>query len=76
MGVPKRSKDGKHYLDKEGKVLRPDNGTIDIGKVQWIANEGVRISKLTEHALQQFPDHPMVAEIQTPAPDRPNHSSP
>ena len=68
MGVPKRSKDGKHYLDKEGKVLRPDNGTIDIGKVQWIANEGVRISKLTEHALQQFPDHPMVAELQTPAP--------
>jgi len=85
MGVPKRSKDGRHYLDKKGKIVPVENGSVDAGKIHWIANEGIRISRLVEHLLEVFPDNPLVKGLQlapkpseilpTQLPERPVHNS-
>lgn len=60
MGVPKRSKDGKHYLDKKGNIIQPVNGKIDVEQIQWIANEGIRISVILHDIMDAFPKHPVV----------------
>lgn len=60
MGVAKRSADGKNYLDKDDKIIPEINGKIDSSKVVWVANEGIRISKLTTHLFANFPQDPMV----------------
>jgi endonuclease G len=67
MGVAKRSEDGKHYLDIDGKIIEPKNGKIDVSRIKWIANEGIRISKLTEHLAKTFPDDPMIKGMQVAA---------
>lgn len=47
-GVPEK-RNGK-YIGKDGQVVEPDaNGDIDDDQVNWIANEGVRISSIIEH---------------------------
>ncbi|HAD13282.1 MAG TPA: hypothetical protein DCF33_12695 [Saprospirales bacterium] len=66
MGVPKRSSDGKHFVDKEDKPILPENGKIDTRRIVWIANEGIRISKLTAHFFAQFPNHSLVKGMQKP----------
>ncbi|HLP93211.1 MAG TPA: DNA/RNA non-specific endonuclease [Saprospiraceae bacterium] len=66
MGVPKKSEDGKHYVDKDDKPILPENGKIDTRRIVWIANEGIRISKLTAHFFAQFPDHSLVKGMQKP----------
>lgn len=68
MGVAQKSEDGKHYLDIDGNIIQPVNGKIDTTRIKWIANEGIRISKLIEHLFNQFADHPMVDGIKIPAP--------
>jgi endonuclease G len=67
MGVAKRSEDGKHYLDIDGKIIEPKNGKIDVSRIKWIANEGIRISILTEHLAKTFPDDPMIKGMQVEA---------
>ncbi|MBL7806538.1 MAG: DNA/RNA non-specific endonuclease [Saprospiraceae bacterium] len=66
MGVPKKSEDGKHFIDKDGKPILPENGKIDTRRIVWIANEGIRISKLTTHFFAQFPDHSLVKGMLKP----------
>ncbi|MBN8678395.1 MAG: DNA/RNA non-specific endonuclease [Chitinophagales bacterium] len=66
MGVPKKSEDGTHYVDKDNKPILPENGKIDTRRIVWIANEGIRISKLTAHLFAQFPDHALVKGMQKP----------
>ena len=64
MGVAQKSADGKNYLDLDGKIIEPQDGKIDVSRIKWIANEGIRISKLTEHLHKTLPDHPMVKGMQ------------
>ena len=41
-GIPSKTGDGKNYLDKDNKIIEPENGKIDESRVCWIANEGIR----------------------------------
>ncbi len=66
MGVAKKSEDSKNYLDKDGEIIPVVDGKIDSSKVVWIANEGIRISKLTVHLFKQFPDNPLVNGLKIP----------
>jgi endonuclease G len=66
MGVPKKSDDGKYYLDKNGQPILPVNGAIDTARIHWIANEGIRVSKLTAHFFAEYPNHPLVKGMKKP----------
>lgn len=60
-GVPLKSADGKHYLDKDNKIIQPVNGKIEESRVCWIANEGIRISVLLKDLFNEFPNNKFVA---------------
>lgn len=66
MGVPKKSDDGKHFLDKNNQPIIPVNGKLDTARIHWIANEGIRISKLTTHFFAEHPNHPLVKGMKKP----------
>lgn len=51
-GVPKRDAQGR-ILDKDGRLWKEEEG--DDKKIDWIANEGVRISSIVRH-LQEKQD--------------------
>ncbi len=60
MGVPSKTADGKNYLDIKGKIIEPVNGKIDIARICWLANEGIRISVLLDDINSKFPNSPFV----------------
>jgi endonuclease G, mitochondrial len=63
-GVP-RKKHGT-WLTKDGKVW---DRSMDETLVDWIANEGVRISSILAHLTDRLGSHPMIsALLSTPAP--------
>lgn len=51
--VPKLSKDGKEYLDKDDEVIPVIDGKIDVTRVVWEKNEGVRISVILKDLEQR-----------------------
>lgn len=61
MGVAKKR--GDNYIDKNGDIIPVIDGKIDVTKVQWIANEGIRISVIRKHLQSMFPDSPLVSQI-------------
>ena len=56
-GVPKKDKKG-NWLTKDGKVW---NQSMDETLVDWIANEGIRVSSLVRHLTDKLRDHPLIA---------------
>lgn len=67
MGVPDKSPDGKNYIDKNGKVILPDDrGNVDASKIHWIANEGIRISVILNDLNSKFPDSDIVKGLAVP----------
>ncbi len=66
--VPSKTADGKNYLDKNGKIIEPVDNKIDITRVHWIANEGIRISVLVEDIFQKFPDNSFVENLKKKPP--------
>ena len=60
-GIPSKTEDGKNYLDKDNKIIEPENGKIDESRVCWIANEGIRISVLLKDLFGEFSDDKLVA---------------
>lgn len=67
MGVAKKTADGQFYVDSKGEKIMPENGKIDLSRVQWIANEGIRISKLMQDITARFPDNEFVNGLKIPA---------
>ncbi|MEP6848519.1 MAG: DNA/RNA non-specific endonuclease [Acidobacteriota bacterium] len=68
MGVPKRTADGKNYADRDGNAIPVDaNGQVDAAKVVWLANEGIRISKVIEDVLKAFPNDELVLGLKKPS---------
>lgn len=68
--VPRKSADGLNYLDKNGEVIVPINGKIDVARVCWIANEGIRISVILRDVFQKFPDNQFIEGLKKkPPPD-------
>jgi endonuclease G len=64
MGVPSKSADGKFYLDKYGKPIQPtDENKVDISRIHWIANEGIRISIILADVIKKLPDSPFIHEL-------------
>lgn len=58
-GVPR--KDGKgNWLTKDGKIW---DESMDETEVDWIANEGIRISSIAAHLQEKMGSHPMVAAL-------------
>lgn len=54
MGKAARSADDKHYVDKNGKVIPVVNNVLDVSKIQWIANEGIRVSVILKDVFAKF----------------------
>lgn len=62
-GVPERDKDG-NFLDKNGNIIPIDHeGMIDDSLVVWIANEGIRISVILKHIMNEFPDNKLISGL-------------
>lgn len=61
--IAKMSADGKNYLDIKGKVIPAVDDKIDITKVVWLKNEGIRISVILKHLKEKFPDNTISDEI-------------
>ncbi|MEX0275206.1 MAG: DNA/RNA non-specific endonuclease, partial [Flavobacteriaceae bacterium] len=53
MGVPKRNANGD-YLDKNNEVIPIIDNKIDVSRVHWIANEGIRISVILKDLKSKF----------------------
>ena len=68
--VPSKSADGLHYLDKNGEIIVPVNGKIDVARVCWIANEGIRVSVILNDVFQKFPKNQFIEGLKKkPPPD-------
>jgi endonuclease G len=73
MGVPR---DGGHgmYLRRDGTPVKPDkDGNIDVDDLQWIANEGVRVSAICEALLKDCPPELLSDRIKNLPPPEPVH---
>ncbi|MGC1376364.1 MAG: DNA/RNA non-specific endonuclease [Anaerolineales bacterium] len=66
--IAKMSADGNDYLDKDGNPISVVDGKIDITRVVWLKNEGIRISVVLNHLLEQNPTNSLVAALAVPPP--------
>jgi endonuclease G len=66
--IAKMTPDGKDYLDKDDNVIPIVNGKIDITRVVWLRNEGMRISVILNHLAKKNPNNELVAGLAVPAP--------
>ncbi|MFC4477344.1 DNA/RNA non-specific endonuclease [Flavobacterium chungangensis] len=62
--IAKMTEDGEHYLDKDGKIIPEYDGKIDITKVVWLKNEGIRISTILKHVRDKNPNDPIITAIE------------
>lgn len=66
MGIASRNAQGD-YLDKDGNVLPLTDGKIDVARIHWIANEGIRISVILKDIASRFPDSLYIQQLGIPA---------
>lgn len=66
MGVASKTADGKNYLDRNGKIIESIDGKVDISKICWIANEGIRTSVLVADIIKNNAGSSFVKGMQTP----------
>lgn len=71
MGKAKRSDDDKHYVDKNGNIIPLVGGKIDISKIFWIANEGIRVSVIMDDILTRFPDSEIIRGLKNKPVNKP-----
>ncbi|KAB1155309.1 trypsin-like serine protease [Tenacibaculum aiptasiae] len=71
MGVAKKNENGE-YLDKNNQIIPVIDNEIDVSKVHWIANEGIRISVIRKHLQSVFPNTPLIFKIF----NQPNNNQP
>jgi endonuclease G len=68
LGVPKKNAAGQ-WLTVDGQIWDP---SMDENRVQWIANEGIRISRIVDTLAKKHRKHPRLAALfdasQPPAP--------
>jgi len=63
MGIAKKDSQG-NYLDINGNAILEDaNNRIDISKIHWIANEGIRISVIRDKLRETFPNSLLIDEV-------------
>lgn len=67
MGVPSKNDQGE-YLDKDQKPIPVKNGQIDLNRIHWVANAGIRISVLLNDIFNTFPNDPYVNALKIKPP--------
>ncbi|MEX6690033.1 DNA/RNA non-specific endonuclease [Danxiaibacter flavus] len=65
-GVGRKNANGE-YVDKKGNVIPVVEGKIDASKVDWIANEGIRISVILNDIFARYPDSNIVNNLKKKA---------
>ena len=65
MGVAKKNEQDQ-YVDRDGNIIPVKNGNIDISRIHWIANEGIRISVIRNHIQSKFPDSQIINNMINP----------
>ena len=58
-GVPRTDAQGR-WLTLDGKLWDP---SMDESRVAWIANEGIRISRIVEYLRSRAPDRPLASAV-------------
>ncbi len=66
--IAKMSEDGEEYLDKNDKVIPIFDDKIDVTRVVWLKNEGMRISVILNHLSEKNPGNELVAGLAIPPP--------
>lgn len=67
--IAKMSGDGINYLDTNDNLIPVIDGKIDIAKVVWLKNEGIRISVILNHLNEKNPNNAIIAAIANPPSD-------
>lgn len=62
--IAKMTEDGQHYLDEHGNKIPDYDGKIDITKVIWLKNEGIRISTILKHVKEENPNDAVITAIE------------
>lgn len=66
--IAKMSADGKEFLDKDDNIIPVINDKIDVTRVVWLRNEGIRISVILKHLFKKHPDNELIAMLSVPPP--------
>lgn len=66
--IAKMSADGKNYLDKDDQIIPIIDNKIDVTRVVWLRNEGMRISVVLNHLLEKNRNNEIVNAIAIPPP--------
>lgn len=66
--IAKMTPDGLQYLDLDDKIIPEVNGKIDLSKIVWLKNEGIRISVILNHIDEKFPGDILLGKISDPPP--------
>ena len=67
--VGKVTPDGKYYEDINGKAIKPDvDGKIDVTRIVWETNEGMRISVILKHLAEKNPNNHLIAALDVAPP--------
>ncbi len=61
--VAKMSADGLDYLDKDDNVIPIIDDKIDVSRIVWLKNEGMRISVILNHLAEKNPNNDLVAAL-------------
>ena len=69
-GIPRKDKQG-HWLTTDGKIW---DESMDESQVDWIANEGIRISSIVADLKLSMGNHPMVKAALSQTPPLPEMS--
>jgi len=70
-GVPKKDRNG-NWLTKDGKIW---DQSMDESQVDWIANEGIRVSSIVRNLGDKVGSHPMVKAALEGPPSAPESRS-
>jgi endonuclease G, mitochondrial len=61
--IAKMTPNGDNYLDKDGHIIPIHDDKIDISKIVWEMNEGIRISVILNHLIEKNPDNKTLASL-------------
>jgi endonuclease G len=67
--IAKMSADGENYLDKNDQIIPVIDNKIDVTRVVWLKNEGMRISVVLNHLLEKNRNNEIIAAIAVPPPE-------
>lgn len=67
--VGKLTSDKKYYIDIKGNPIKPDvDGKIDVTRIIWESNEGIRISVILKHLAEKNPNNSLITTLDVAPP--------